>query len=1412
MSQRVPKKRNLSIPSSNDNQTSSGNYSWDLLTADEVRELFTSPSTSHTVASNGSTALVHTTNDSTKVNGGAVPLYPHSRVSNLPIRSKWVVLKFGGSSMGSSSSVNQVISVIRHYVSIANNNVIDVNNANDLPPSSKKRKRDHADPSTTTAYLHSEDNNESAFLTKPSFTRIAIVVSAPGNTTDFLIDAANAAQKGNYAKAGKFVDHVCDLALGIVFGVIGQFSSDVKKSIDKFFDPLRQLLQGISLLREMTPSILDLVLSFGERLSAMMLTCIFQLKGIPAIGIDARVWVKTDETYGGANVNWSLTKHNARRLMNLPSQSLVRIREIGHLLLSEFNFRKRMVNENSTEVMNGTSNGHHNGVPEINHVPSFPNAKTMKTPGFLCGKLLTIHTGFIGSSQGNRTTTLGRNGSDYTAALLGSALGAEKVIINTDVSGVYTADPRIVKDAYPVKALTYTEALELAMYGSRMFHSKTFAPLIKENVPMLIKNTRNMKAPGTVIISSEKKATIMNMNNKAGSPVVLSSATTTTTTSKSIICQQSSSFGGGRLLPTCVSSLENQVLVLLRSHNIEAASPTTAARILLALGDAGVQIHMGHVGSSGQTLTLLIPEQQFDNKANAVILATLASAGLRYQVVKESFSETTGKIATEIHSSPSPPQTPLVLVDNSSNSGSGDILNSGSGDILSSDDDDQDMKTEEPGVRENSETGEGVTTEATETDSGGDGNKEEKKKKNRVHINTPGVDWTLKFRRHVSMVSLVGEGISMKSSSLGKPTGGAVMGVGSGGVDGNSLSGSAGSSRLTNMHSVRLASRFFNALQGVGVEILAVGDGQHSVSCVVDQSSVSKAVTAVHSACNLSIQVVHLIILCGRGGWNMDVTAQLTLKLRELFNKLGEKIQVRVLCQAVSTKDGEVKENAFTTEISYPAHQTAEDPSFLKLRKKCQNIMARFTIKNGNSQFGANENGGKGGSGGSSLPQIHYCKKSFADLLATDDILESFSYLSTPILLDCSGDSGCDRERLYNDCLNLGIHVIVTNAKSIYDLGRYFPLGKVSSVSSLGVSFSVDSTVGSSLPILEQLRSIRRTGDTLQNLECTLSGTLSFIYTTMFRNLVGSNAPASNAFTSALIEAYFKGYTEENVWDDLSGADVHRKSLVLARQLGIHLDPLKFPTLQKTTTSNSSPSGKQTLTSNDSTETSSTVTSTNNISILPPLLSLREIRDMQELMATCTERDPTLLPAWQKLYNTDKAASKELNVDLTGLSPRTKSKIESATWPQFLYVCKLKYALKKHQIDERLTPIVKAARAKKLVLRYWVSFNLNGNSGGNLSATAAQSAMAAKIGNYSIPLPHVDGKAVNGQPETPVIHNGKAASTECHVSIRPIFVDPEHVAHRLQNTEILGGEEGCAAVLNDILKVSQRAIGRTINL
>jgi bifunctional aspartokinase / homoserine dehydrogenase 1 len=112
---------------------------------------------------------------------------------------------------------------------------------------------------------------------------------------------------------------------------------------------------------------------------------------------------------------------------------------------------------------------------------------------------IPIVTGFIGATEDGQTTTIGRNGSDYSAAIIGAAVGASVIEIWTDVDGVLSADPRIVPAAFVLPEMTYEEAMELSYFGAKVLHSATIAPAVAKRIPILIKNTFNPEAPGTLI-------------------------------------------------------------------------------------------------------------------------------------------------------------------------------------------------------------------------------------------------------------------------------------------------------------------------------------------------------------------------------------------------------------------------------------------------------------------------------------------------------------------------------------------------------------------------------------------------------------------------------------------------------------------------------------------------------------------------------------------------------------------------------------------------------------------------------------------------------------------------------------------------------------------------------------------------
>src|SRR5436190_8239369 len=177
--------------------------------------------------------------------------------------------------------------------------------------------------------------------------------------------------------------------------------------------------------------------SFGERLSALIVAAYVNQK-YPATFVDARDFVVTDDQFTHANVNFRRTNQAARRAF----AGIAR------------RFRNRVI---------------------------------------------PVVTGFIGATEDGQTTTIGRNGSDYSAAIVGAALDAAVIEIWTDVDGVLSADPRVVPAAFVLPQMTYEEAMELSYFGARVLHSSTIAPAVAKQIPHVIRNTFNPSAPGTVI-------------------------------------------------------------------------------------------------------------------------------------------------------------------------------------------------------------------------------------------------------------------------------------------------------------------------------------------------------------------------------------------------------------------------------------------------------------------------------------------------------------------------------------------------------------------------------------------------------------------------------------------------------------------------------------------------------------------------------------------------------------------------------------------------------------------------------------------------------------------------------------------------------------------------------------------------
>ena len=260
------------------------------------------------------------------------------------------------------------------------------------------------------------------------YRRPVVVLSAMGDTTDHLLEAADKAVEGTVDVAGVAKLHeetAAELGINI-------------DTIEALLDELKQLLTGISMLKEVSKRSRDYLVSFGERMSVRMMAAYLNSQGIPAKFHDAwNIGFISDSNYMAAELldeTWT----------NIP------------------------------QYLNGYKNAAYDDIP--------------------------IVTGFIAKDAKGNITTLGRGGSDLTATMIGAAMQAEEVQTWKDVDGILTTDPRIVADAKPVPEVTYEEAQELAMFGAQVLHPRSMLPVRKTQTPVRVKNSYNIQSQGSLIV------------------------------------------------------------------------------------------------------------------------------------------------------------------------------------------------------------------------------------------------------------------------------------------------------------------------------------------------------------------------------------------------------------------------------------------------------------------------------------------------------------------------------------------------------------------------------------------------------------------------------------------------------------------------------------------------------------------------------------------------------------------------------------------------------------------------------------------------------------------------------------------------------------------------------------------------
>ena len=269
---------------------------------------------------------------------------------------------------------------------------------------------------------------------------VIVVVSALGGITDKLIHTSEMAAKGDAAYEKEYRE-IVNRHIEMVYTVIpaGDARSLLLDQVNELLNELKNIFQGIYLIRDLSPKTSATIVSYGERLSSIIVATLIE----GAVWYDSRTFIKTE-------------KKHAR-----------------HILDSDLT--SQLIKATFSEL------------PKVALVPGF--ISTDKNSGEI--------------------TNLGRGGSDYTASIIAAALQAEVLEIWTDVDGFMTADPRVISNAYVINELSYVEAMELCNFGAKVVYPPTIYPACHNNIPILIKNTFNPDAPGTIIeneIKEESKA------------------------------------------------------------------------------------------------------------------------------------------------------------------------------------------------------------------------------------------------------------------------------------------------------------------------------------------------------------------------------------------------------------------------------------------------------------------------------------------------------------------------------------------------------------------------------------------------------------------------------------------------------------------------------------------------------------------------------------------------------------------------------------------------------------------------------------------------------------------------------------------------------------------------------------------
>jgi bifunctional aspartokinase / homoserine dehydrogenase 1 len=437
-----------------------------------------------------------------------------------------------------------------------------------------------------------------------SWPSVIVVASAMSGVTDSLLRGAHTAAAGD----GETFRTISRELMTRHAGTLEELAGDRGKTpsawaaLQACLGEFESLCHAVQVLGEASPRALDAISSLGERMSVPVIAACLQARGIAAEPVESTELVVTDHHFQSAN-------------------------------------------------------------PKEEHTRSKTRARILP---MLAAGITPVVTGFLGATQEGAITTLGRGGSDFSAAILGVALDAEEVWIWTDVDGVMTTDPRIDPAARTLPELNYREISELAYYGAKVLHPKTIRPVVERGIALWIKNTFNPSHPGTRIVGDNgnnhvgvkavtviRGQTMMTVEGRGmlGVPGMAArtfGAVARTHTSVSLISQASSEQSICFTVPSRlagdvmealkgefrreledrdidgISALENVVIVTAVGTGMRH-TPGVAGRVFGALGEDGINIIAIAQGSSECSISLIVDKESADAAVHAIHRLILSS-------------------------------------------------------------------------------------------------------------------------------------------------------------------------------------------------------------------------------------------------------------------------------------------------------------------------------------------------------------------------------------------------------------------------------------------------------------------------------------------------------------------------------------------------------------------------------------------------------------------------------------------------------------------------------------------------------------------------------------------------------------------------------------------------------------------